>query len=397
MKKTILIDVSLTGGRGPAKKVKSFTEYCDETNVDYQIITDRKFVAKLEELDIKPNFIVDTDMNEPESDILGKFYEVVKGIDYSIMIKFGARIAGPMASRKLNRPYVIIDGGLPDYMTDDESLYEAKTYQQAKKYMVTTQFEWNPPQRVDLDNVEVVCYPLSSKDFELIEKLRGMTKTEILKSYKPQLAGDLPDTDSEVLINLLMTSDYIALNKERKTYGGWLEARQYDQVVGFIRRLVTDLGEFFDKPAYLFMDKDVAEVPTDLLTRYKNVKVITFKDWDFETEIAMQAAADVVVSRATNYQPYVAALRKGNSVTTPVPADGYMDEDTAALQYEEKGLTKLIQYDAEDYVKNLKNFLTNNNTRDTIRTKLNENMNFIKNRNANKILIDMATSIRQEV
>lgn len=35
-----------------------------------------------------------------------------------------------------------MDGGLPDYMSDEEDLYSLDTFQRAEKYLLTTQFEW---------------------------------------------------------------------------------------------------------------------------------------------------------------------------------------------------------------------------------------------------------------
>lgn len=155
----ILIDCSLTGGRGPAKKALELTHDLKLHQVPYLLLTDRGFEQKLRDLGLDIDYVVDTRLNEDPRIILNKFYEVVKNIDYSFMVKLGARVAGPSASRNLGKPYYIVDGGLPDYMSDEDDLYNRETFQGAEKYLVTTQFEWEYPRRVDLDNIEVCCYP----------------------------------------------------------------------------------------------------------------------------------------------------------------------------------------------------------------------------------------------
>ncbi len=51
-------------------------------------------------------------------------------------------MVGPTASKRLEKPYLVVDGGLPDYMSDEEDLYSLDTFQRAEKYLLTTQFEW---------------------------------------------------------------------------------------------------------------------------------------------------------------------------------------------------------------------------------------------------------------
>lgn len=391
--KKILIDVSLTGGRGPAKKVWEFIQDCKANNISYVILTDKQFVQKLEELGISPSYIIDTSKNEKPKVVIQKFYETIKNIDYDLMVKFGARIAGPIASRKLGKPYILIDGGLPDFLTEDESLYERKTFEQAKKIYITTQFDWTLPSKTGLENVESVCYPLSRKTFKWAKDINNKKKKELLEQVSKTLKGNLSKAKKEILINLVMTGDYIGNPEERVTYGGWLTAKQYDQCIGFVRRLVTDLGES-KQDISIFMDTDIAETVQDLLNKYPNVNLLTFKNgWDFQVEILMKAAADCTISRATNYQPYIALFEKGCNVTTPVPANGYMDEDTAGDQYADKGLTTLIPYDNEQYVEKLFEFIGNEKEQKDIEKNLKKNKKFMRERNANQLILDYLENV----
>jgi hypothetical protein len=299
-------------------------------------------------------------------------------------------MAGPNASRKLGKPYIIADGGLPDYMTEEEGLYSRETFQGAEKYYVTTQFDWTPPKRLELDNVDVCCYPVSKKTFKYIETLKGNSKLENLALIKDGLAGKLPDNEETLLVDLVITGDYVQ-HINRVTYGAWLTARQYDMVVGYLRRFITDLGETHDR-AYVFMDSDLLKVVSDLEERYGNLGFLTYKgDWDYNVELVMKAASDVTVSRATNYQPYIASLGKGCNVTTPVPAGGYMDEDTAGVQYSDQGYTKLITYDDEHYMDKFNAFLDDKKRQDEIAGNLGKNR-FIKEKNLNTIIKARATN-----
>ena len=315
------------------------------------------------------------------------FQYQIKKIDYKFMVKIGARMAGPNISKKLGKPYIIADGGLPDYMTTEKGLYNRETYQQAETYYVTTQFHWVPPKRLPLDNVDVCCYPISKKTFEQIENLKNNSRQVNLELIKDKVRGKLP-TEDELLVDLVITGDYVQ-HINRVTYGAWLTARQYDMVVGYLRRFITDLGETYDQ-VYVFMDADLLHVVSDLKSRYGNLNFLTFKeDWDMEVELVMKAASDVTISRATNYQPYIAALEKGCNITTPVPAEGYMDEDSAALQYAKMGYTKLIEYDDENYIKEFRAFIDDRNQHLMIADN-HRNNDFIQEKNLIKIIKDRA-------
>ncbi|KKQ51678.1 hypothetical protein A2865_00685 [Candidatus Woesebacteria bacterium RIFCSPHIGHO2_01_FULL_39_17] len=387
MRKPILIDVSLTGGRGPAKKALELTSDLALEGIPYQILTDKGFCTKLNDVGISPDYIINTNLGQSPTRIIKSFYKEIKEINFSFMVRLGARVPGPIAARKLGKPYIIADGGLPDYLSDKEDLYERKTFEKACKYLVTTQFNWKYPKRTGLDNIDVCGYPISIRSFNVIKKLKIKKKIEILKSASSNLKGQLPTSENSLLINLVMTGDYLNANN-RVTYGAWLTTRQYDQCIGFIRRLFTDLGENTNENEFLFMDKEISRVVIDLQQKYKNISVITYKrNWDFTTELYMKAAADVTISRATNYQPYIAALERGCNITTPVPADGYMDEDSAALQYSGNGYTKLIPYDDEKYVFKLLEFVKNKEEQNRI-TKNLKNNNFLYEKNLNKIIVD---------
>ena len=384
--KPILIDCSLTGGRGPAKKVYELCTDLKKLEIPFHLITDEGFVPKLRDLGIEPDYIVKTKISDPPLEIMEKFLSIIKGIDYGFMVKIGARMAGPHASKVLKKPYIIADGGLPDYMTEEEGLYNRETFQKAEKYYVTTQFEWVPPNRLDLDNVEVCCYPIAEKTFNYIDVIKKNSKLKNLELIKDKVDGNLPKNEDDLLIDIVMTGSYV-LHTNRVTYGAWLKADEYDMVVGYLRRLVTDLGETFET-VYIFMDSDLLEVVSDLREKYGNLHILTYKgDWDMEVELVMKAASDVTISRATNYQPYIATLGKGCNVTTPVPAAGYMDEDSAGVQYAEMGYTRLIEYNDEDYIFKLKAFLQDTEEQGKIAKKLIDNK-FVKERNLIKIVLD---------
>ena len=99
----------------------------------------------------------------------------------------------------------------------------------------------------------------------------------------------------------------------------------------------------------------------------------------------MKAASDVTISRATNYQPYIAALEKGCNITTPVPAEGYMDEDTAGVQYAAMGYSKLIEYSDENYIEEFKNFIEDKNQHQVISDNLKKN-SFLREKNLIKLI-----------
>ena len=88
--KPIMIDCSLTGGRGPAKKVYELCTDLKKLEVPFYLITDEGFVPKLRDLGIEPNYIVNTKISDPPLEIMEKFLSIIKGIDYGFMVKIGA-------------------------------------------------------------------------------------------------------------------------------------------------------------------------------------------------------------------------------------------------------------------------------------------------------------------
>jgi len=108
------------------------------------------------------------------------------------------------------------------------------------------------------------------------------------------------------------------------------------------------------------MDSAISQIALDLYGEFRNIYPVTWKNkWDYYTEIALDRIADFTISRAANYQPFIYALSQGTNITTPVPADGYMNEDSAAIQASALGLTKLITYDDSDYVQKAGEFFNN--------------------------------------
>lgn len=384
MNKPILIDCSLTGGRGPAKKVWEIVQDLEIEDIPYKLLTDRVFSFKLQDMGLEPDYIIDTGFSDAPELIIQKFDETIRKLDFLFLVKYGARIAGPIAARKMNKPYFIVDGGLPSYMENRECLYEKKTYQQAIKYFLTTQFYWRYPKPNELQNIQT-CFAVSEQTMQYLDTLRQNTKIENVNSVQEKLRGTLPRNGSDLLINLIITGDYLR-PYNRKTYNAWLKTWQYDQSVGFLRRLITDLGINTEK-VYVFMDIELQEIVTDLLMKYPSVSPITYKrTWDLRTELVMKAAADITISRATNYQPYIAALSKGGNITTPVPANGYMNEDSAGKQYERKRFTKLIPFDDEKYIFKVLDFAKDLKAQKKIEIAL-KNNRFLKERSLNRLLI----------
>ncbi len=94
-KKPILIDCSLTGGRGPAKKTMELTQELKENNIPFLVLTDNAFKEKLIDVGVKIDYEVNVNLNDTPKLILEKFYDVISQIDYSFLVKLGARVAGP--------------------------------------------------------------------------------------------------------------------------------------------------------------------------------------------------------------------------------------------------------------------------------------------------------------
>jgi len=354
--KKILIDCSLTGGRGSAKKAAEFIWECKRRKINYLLLTDRKLKPILRDFNLIPDFIVDVSYNKSNRKIYQEFEKKLKKINFDFLIKFGARTAGPYVSRKLSIPYIIIDGGLPDKYEAYPSLYDKETYAKAQKYILTTNFPWKPSTPKFLKNIEVCYFPISTKTKDYLTEIKKLSQEKIIKQIS-QYFTPFPKK-YDLVINLCITDDYV-IEKNRATYGAWLTNRQYDQVVGFVRRLVTDLGIFLkDKQIALISDKRISLLSLDLYRKFRNIIPVTWKSrWNYFAEIAIDAISDLTIARAANYQPFIFALARGNNITSPVPADGYMNEDEAAIQASDLSLTKNIAFDDVNYISKLVSFL----------------------------------------
>jgi len=352
--KNILIDCTLTGGRGPAKKAAEFIWECQRLNIPYKLVADERLVGILSDFAIKPDYIIPINFSSTNEEIYDLFDKQLRLISYDVLVKFGARTPGPYVARRMGKPYIIVDGGLPDKYEAYPSLYDKKTYQDAKVFILTSNFPWVPTPPLFLKNVYVAYFPLSQKTRGSIKEMKAKSRRNLIDIYGGYFSAF--SKKPEFIINLSMTGDYVD-EKSRVTYGAWLKTKEYDQCVGFVRRLITDLG-MTGKSIEIITDSKVSQVATDILTRYKNISVVTWKEkWNYEAEIALERIADTTISRAANYQPFGFAFGRGNSVTTVVPSDGYMNEDAAAIQAQGLQLTENIPYDDEQYGERLLVFI----------------------------------------
>jgi hypothetical protein len=83
--------------------------------------------------------------------------------------------------------------------------------------------------------------------------------------------GRDPANDYDLTINLVMSGGFLTNPLERKTYGGWLTTTEYDECIGFLRRLFTDLGMQFKRKALVIMDKEIFPVIDDILNQFPHI------------------------------------------------------------------------------------------------------------------------------
>ena len=181
--KNILIDCTLTGGRGPAKKTAEFIWECQRLNIPYKLLTDKRIVNILKEFNLKPDYIIPIDFSSTNEEIYTLFEKQLKLISYDILVKFGARTPGPYVARKQGKPYIIVDGGLPDVYESYPSMYDKNTYEDAKAFIVTSNFPWVPTPPIFLRNVCVSYFPLSQKTREVVKKIKSKSKQDLIDIY----------------------------------------------------------------------------------------------------------------------------------------------------------------------------------------------------------------------
>ena len=352
----ILVDASLTGGRGPAKQAFEFILTCRERGVPYRLLTNRSFVPKLAELGVTADVIVDAELSMPRDQIYERYRSALTATPHRMLVKFGARTASTFPAWELGIPFVVVDGGLPDVLEAYPSLYAAEGYTHAQCYVLTTHFPWRFPTRRDLPGIVLATYPFSAESIAFCRSLRD-ADTDATRRRAAEWVPELGRGDADLTINLAFTGEYLTNPLHRVTYGAWLTARQHDQSVGYLRRLVTDLARQRDVRISLIMDADLLAMVDDVVDAASSLSLVANRrGWNYRAESLLRRAADVVITRATNYVPDIAMMGQGGLITAPVPADGYMDEDTAGYQALALGLTEFIAHDCEDYAARVMDF-----------------------------------------
>jgi len=210
MANKILVDSSLTGGRGPAKQAYEFMSACQERNIPYTLLTNKSFIYKLQDLGLKPDVVLDVELSQDRKDIYNLFEKTLTSLDFDLLVKFGARTASTYIAAKLQKPFVVVDGGLPDKLEDYPSLYAREGYTQANKYILTTHFPWKFPPNLEMKNIVLGTYPFSQKTLDLTKGLRKYNREEIVKKVK----GTIPEVATEsydLLINLVVTGSLFTI------------------------------------------------------------------------------------------------------------------------------------------------------------------------------------------
>lgn len=343
MTNNILLFTGFVGGRGGSKKAA--WAYAELTARGYCpiVASECSYSYKIDDLEMKPDILVRKGKSDEET--YENCQKALRDVPFSFMLSFGPRTFGPRVAYRRKIPYSIIDGGLPPYLAPFPSDHDKDVLLGCKNFLLTCNFPWKFPKNAGLPQARVTTQPYQATRVKKFRNLRNLGLNALQEKLRPEFP-ELADYDRLVYLN--MTDEYV--NEEIVEPNGWLKRREFEECRSFSRLLVEGLGKkLAGEKVLLFLEGRVALGVADLLPKYPNIRAFGRDFIDPDTDILLKKLADLNICRAArcDKQSELALIGKA-SITTPCPTS-YMDEDTAALQAQEMGITKLIAWDDPQY------------------------------------------------
>lgn len=371
-----------TGGRGAMRQLYEGIQILQENGLrqgqdsDFAIAVDETQAPVLETFGKMPDIVIPTNKNRSPEEIKQAYLMSLGGVPMSGLWSFGARPAGLLVAQERGLPSATADGGIPDAIATgkDEVSPWAEAYAGVDLFAMNTQFPWQVPEReTGLESKLLITdYPRSQATTDFVERLRGMSKEGLLGSYGEFLDTNI-DPDS-LVINVLMSN--VLADSERQKYGGYLTEEEWLKCNAFVNMMPPNVANAAGNQRVTFVaEKGIAEAMQEALARYRmsNATVTTFGEpYNYQAYLALQAAADVNVSRAANCIPNLAWLRKP-TIVTAVPDGPYMDEENAAEQFNRAGLAYELKWNDPDYGQKLIEFARDSQRQDAMIEELEDN------------------------
>lgn len=377
-RKKILLATGFVGGRGSSKAIRWAYDGFKERGFEPIIASESMYLYKLQNLNLKPDYVVNRSPQNSDESIYKKTADVLKKIDFDYLLAFQPRTYFSYFALQNKKPYTIVEYSVPEIFDRYPSPRIGQVYEQANLYLCLCPFPYDTPIPKNMTNVVICSQPYPQSRLNYADQVKLLTQNqarEKLCRYYPELRKYRYDR----LVFLNINDEYInPFNISPNNLGfsdqygiqqnGYLRLNDFDQTIGFVNRLIAGLETNFSGRTLVYMLEKVKEFVAPVLKRCKKVTAFSRPApfVDLETDLLLKQAADINLCRAAlcDNQCDLYLLNKP-CVTSVVPLN-FMNEDKAILVAKKRKTTYLIPYNDPDYIKKLAKFVDGKKTQKII-------------------------------
>ncbi|MCL4338401.1 hypothetical protein M1271_01795 [Patescibacteria group bacterium] len=370
-KPTVLLATGFVDGRGGSKMSSWFYDEMIDRGYKVIVATNSMYKYKLNELKLKCDVTIDLNPEDGRQIIYEKCEEGLKNVNFDYMVSMGWRTYWPYAAYKRKIPYIMVDGGIPIHYDKYPSPFIKEVYANTKLFLMTTWFNWKMPDNdYIIPKIKVVTQPYPYKRVEGMRKIRNKPR-EYFRDIIAQKFPEIKDYEYDLMVYLNLSDAYIdPFNfgpNNRNFVDPWghqmadyMAQNEIEPSLFFLFKLIAGFETNYPGKVLLYlMQQKTKFISEPIVQMCKKVKTIATSGLDVSLDPFIKKAADVNICRATNCDNQADLSLIGEPCITSVVPKNYMDEDTAAIQAEKLGVCYQIQYDDPEYMRKLKEYVSN--------------------------------------
>lgn len=367
-KKKILFFTGFVGGRGSSKAVYWLYQGLKERGYEPIIVSESIYLYKLDDLNLKPDFIIKRKPADSDRFIYQKCEETLSKINFDYMVSFGPRTYGPYYAFKKRIPYAISEYSTPLRFEKFPSKYINEIYKKASLYMILAPFPFKYPKINGMNNIVVSSQPYPYQRIQEARKIRKISikkARQILSRYYPEIRN----ISYDLLLFLNINDEYvnpfnIYLNnlgykdEYQRSQNGFLSIKALEQTLSFVTRLIAGLETNFKGKTLIYMLEGVQKMVQPVLNQCQKVKAFSRLSpfIDLELDLLLKRAADVNICRESIGDNSCELYLIGKPAVTSVVPTNFMNEDLGLKQARNLGTCFSIPYDDLLYVQKLISF-----------------------------------------
>lgn len=370
-KPTVLLATGFVDGRGGSKMSSWFYDEMVDRGYKVIVATNSMYKYKLNELRLKCDVTIDLHPEDSKQIIYEKCEEGLKNVNFDYMVSMGWRTYWPYVAYKRKIPYIMVDGGIPIHYDKYPSPFIKEVYANTKLFLMTTWFNWKMPDNdYVIPKIKVVTQPYPYKRVEGMRKIRNKPK-EYFRDVIAQKFPEIKDYEYDLMVYLNLSDAYVDpfnFGPNNKNFvdpwghqmADYMAQNEIEPSLFFLFKLIAGFETNYPGKVLLYlMQQKTKFISEPIVQMCKKVKTIATSGLDLSLDPFIKKAADVNICRATNCDNQADLSLIGEPCVTSVVPKDYMDEDTAAVQAEKLGICYQIQYDDPEYMRKLKEYVSN--------------------------------------